>query len=162
MKPMGFFDKVKTFAGGASMQSIEFVEVERQDPRGVSVPGGDTGVKGKFRVTCNKACTVLGHIDQLRTRCQAKDGEIGTVQVSDESNASNEVTGRDWQFPLDMKPGDAVDMWFMLYGDELGSYYAKYGVPVGDPSVEFFIKVTVDVKGSPFDPEAELTFKVTP
>lgn len=157
---MGFFDKIKTFAGGASMLSIEFVDVERQGAQGVSVPAGDTGVKGKFRVTCNKACTVLGHIDELRTRCKAKDGELGTARVSEDE--SGEVIGRDWQFPLDMKPGDAVDMWFMLYGDELGSYYEKYGVPVGDPSVEFFVKVTVDVKGSPFDPEAEFVFKVTP
>lgn len=142
------------------MLSIEFVEVERQDPGTVSVPAGDTGVKGKFRVTCNKACTVLGHVDELRTRCREKDGEIGTVRVSEESDASNEVHGREWQFPLDMKPGDAVDMWFMLYGDELGSYYGKYGVPAGDPSVEFFVKVVVDVKGSPFDPEAELPIEV--
>jgi hypothetical protein len=49
---------------------------------------------------------------------------------------------------------------FNITDVDIPSYFAAYGVAPKDPSVEVFVKVIVDVKGSPFDPDAEITVKM--
>jgi hypothetical protein len=55
---MGFFDKAKNFLGGHGVK-VQHLVIERQDPTAASLPIGDTVVKGKFKVTAEKPCTVL-------------------------------------------------------------------------------------------------------
>jgi hypothetical protein len=157
---MGFFDKVKTFAGGASTVEIEFTSIERQPPAEAAMPIGDSVIKGNYRITAKKECTVLAHLAELRTRCGDKDGTLGTVRSKDANDENNQVMGAPYQFPYDMKPGDTMDAGFILVNIDVPSYYRAYGVEPKDPSVEVFLKVIVDVKGSPFDPSAEAVVKM--
>lgn len=157
---MGFFDKVKQFAGGASTVEIEFTKIERQPPDGATLPIGDSVIKGNFRITCKKACTVLAHTAELRTRCGEKDGQIGTLRQSDTVDEQRQVMGAPYQFPYDMQPGDTMDAGFLVSDIDLPKYYRSYEVAEKDPSVEVFVKVVVDVKGSPFDPSAETVVKI--
>ncbi len=158
---MGFLDKVKTFAGGASTVEIEFTSIERQPPETASMPITDTVIKGRYRITAKKDCTVLAHVAELRTRCGDKDGTLGTMRAKDVNDVDNQVMGAPYQFPYDMKPGDTMDAGFILVNVDVPKYYEAYGVAPKDPSVEVFIKVVVDVKGSPFDPSAETVVAMT-
>jgi hypothetical protein len=157
---MGFFDKVKQFAGGASMVGIEFTSIERQPPGSASMPIGDSVIKGQYRITANKACTVLRHIAQLRTRCAEKDGTLGTCRAESIYDETRQVYGAPYQFPYELKAGETMEAGFNITDVDIPSYFAAYGVAPKDPSVEVFVKVIVDVKGSPFDPDAEITVKM--
>ena len=157
---MGLFDKIKRFAGGASTLSIEITEIEGAPPASASVPIGDSAVKGKFVVRGEKECTVLAHIAELRSRFPDKDGTLGTLRSREVEDADNQVAGVPYQFPYELTPGQTVEAGFVFVGVDFRSIYAEYGVPPGDERVEFFVKIVVDVKGSPFDPDAEAVFKV--
>lgn len=160
VRAMGFFDKVKQFAGGASTVSIAFTSIERQPPESASMPVTDSVIKGQYLITAEKECTVLAHLAELRTRNEAKDGTLGTVRDTCVYNVEHQVTGAPYHFPYDLKPGDTMKGGFNLIRVDLPAAYAAYEVEPGDSSVEVFIKVIVDVKGSPFDPSAETTLKI--
>ena len=157
---MGFFDKVKTFAGGASTLDVRFTEIERQPPNEASMSINDSVIKGKYVITCHKACTILAHVAELRTSHPAKDGTLGTRRDTRTVNVDNQVLGAPYQFPYDMKPGETMDAGFILGPVDLPACYREYGVQPLDPSVKVMIKVVVDVKGSPFDPEAEIQLRL--
>jgi hypothetical protein len=153
---MGFFDKVKTFVGGSSMVNIEFTEIERQPPSAATLPIGDSVVKGKYRITAVKDCVVLAHIAEFRTRLTERDGTLGTAHVEDRTDEKNQVIGAPYQFPYALKAGEAMEAGFCLVDVRIQDFLMKsYGVSVPTPPIEVFIKVIVDVKGSPFDPECE-------
>ena len=153
---MGFFDKVKAFAGGSSMVTVEFIDIERQPPDQAQLPIGDSVIKGRYRITAQKPCTVLRHLAQFRTRWPEKDGTLGTMHNEDVNDVNNQVMGAPYQFPYDMKPGDTMDAGFILTRVDIPSYLQKaYGAPAMQPGIEAFVKVIIDVKGSPFDPEFE-------
>lgn len=157
---MGFFDKVKQFAGGASMVEIEFTSIERQPPGSASMPIGDSVIKGQYRITANKDCTVLRHLAELRTRCGEKDATLGTCRGECVYDENNQVIGAPYQFPYELKAGETMEAGFLVHDLDIPKYYAAYGVAPKDPSVEVFVKVIVDVKGSPFDPSAEIVVKM--
>jgi hypothetical protein len=157
---MGFLDKIKTFAGGKSTLVIELASVERQPPATASLPLQDSVIKGQFRIVAQKDCTVLAHVAELRTRCQAKDGTLGTSRARNVVDAKNQVIGAPYQFPYTMKPGDVMEAGFILVQLDLPSYYAAYGLPAKDPSVEVLVKITVDVQGSPFNPSIEAPVRI--
>lgn len=159
---MGLFDKIKRFAGGASTLTIDITAIERQPPESASMKVGDSVVKGNFVIRAEQECTVLAHIAELRTRYPDKDGTLGTLRGRSVDDATNQVVGAPYQFPYDLKPGQTMEAAFLIPDVDLRSAFAEYGVPPGDPRVEAFVKIIVDVKGSPFDPDAEAVFGIIP
>jgi hypothetical protein len=158
--PMGFFDKVKTFATGASTCAIEVTSIERQPPATATMPLQDSVIKGQYRIVAQRDCTVLAHRAELRTRCKAKDGTLGTGRARNVNDAKNQVIGAPYQFPYEMKAGDVMESGFIMTGLDLPSYYAAYGVASKDPSVEVLVKISIDVQGSPFDPSVEALVRI--
>ncbi|MFO0560218.1 MAG: hypothetical protein U0269_19535 [Polyangiales bacterium] len=153
---MGFFDKVKTFVGGSSMVNIEFTEIERQPAHSATLPIGDSVVKGNFKITAVKDCVVLAHIAEFRTRWAERDGTLGTMHVEDRVDEKNQVIGAPYQFPYTLKAGQVMEAGFCIGDVRIQDFLMKsYGVPTPNAPIEVFIKVIVDVKGSPFDPECE-------
>ena len=153
---MGFFDKAKTFMGGSSMVKVEFLEIERQSPGDAHLPIRDSVVKGRYRITAEKDCTVLRHIAQFRTRWPEKDGTLGTMHVEDINDEKNQIIGAPYQFPYNMKAGETMDATFLIHSLDIPKFlHASYGMGAMQPQIEAFVKVIVDVKGSPFDPEFE-------
>lgn len=158
---MGFFDKAKNFVGGSSMVTVEFIDVERQAPSDAKFPIQDSVCKGRYRITAAKDCTVLRHIAQFRTRWPEKDGTLGTMHSESIYDEKNQVIGAPYQFPYNMKVGDTMDAGFLVSDIDIKKFLSKsYGVGSLRPEIECFIKVIVDVKGSPFDPEFEVKLQV--
>lgn len=152
---MGFFDKAKAFMGGSSMVTVEFIDIERQSPAEARLPIGDSVIKGRYRITAQKDCTVLRHIAQFRTRWPEKDGTLGTVHSESIYDVDNQVMGAPYQFPYDLKVGQTMDSGFLVHDVDIPKALQRYGLSAMAPQVECFIKIIVDVKGSPFDPEFE-------
>lgn len=158
---MGFFDKAKNFVGGSSMVTVEFIDIERQPPSEAKLPIGDSVVKGRYRITAAKDCTVLRHIAQFRTRWPEKDGTLGTLHDENINDEKNQVIGAPYVFPYNMKVGDTMDAGFILTSIDIKKFLSKsYSVGSMRPEIECFVKVIVDVKGSPFDPEFEAKLQI--
>lgn len=158
---MGFFDKAKTFMGGSSMVTVEFIDIERQPPAEARLPIGDSVIKGRYRITAQKDCTVLRHIAQFRTRWPEKDGTLGTMHSESIEDVNNQVMGAAYVFPYDMKVGQTMDAGFLVHDIDIKKFISKsYSIGALQPEVECFIKVIVDVKGSPFDPEFEAKLQI--
>lgn len=158
---MGFFDKVKTFATGASMVTIELSDIERQPPATAQLPIGDSVVKGRYRIKAERDCTVLRHVAELRTRCLERDGTLGTLQAEAIYDVNHQVHGAPYQFPYELKAGQTMEAGFSIGGIDLrGALSRSYGVLGMQPNIECFLKVIIDVKGSPFDPEIEQVIRI--
>ena len=158
---MGFFDKAKTFMGGSSMVTVEFIDIERQPPAEARLPIGDSVIKGRYRITAQKDCTVLRHLAQFRTRWPEKDGTLGTMHSESIEDVNNQVMGAPYVFPYDMKVGQTMDAGFLVHDIDIKKFISKsYSIGALQPEVECFIKVIVDVKGSPFDPECEAKLQI--
>jgi hypothetical protein len=158
---MGFFDSAKNFLGGSSMVDLQFTSLERQDPNTCSFPRGDSVFKGQYLITAQKKCTVLRHVHQFCTRLPEKDGTLGSVLREDVNDVNNQVIGLPYKWPYDLAQGQQVEGGFLIGDiDVPGSLARLYGLGALDPRVEFFVRVIVDVKGSPFDPTFEKTFRV--
>lgn len=158
---MGFFDKAKTFATGSSMVTLEFIDIERQPPAEAKLPIQDSVVKGRYRITAAKDCTVLRHIAQFRTRWPEKDGTLGSMHDESIYDEKNQVMGAPYQFPYNLKVGETMEAGFILTGIDIKKFLSKsYSVGSMRPEIECFIKVIIDVKGSPFDPEFEAKLQI--
>lgn len=158
---MGFFDKAKAFVGGSSMVTVEFLDIERQPPAEAKLPIGDSVVKGRYRITAAKDCTVLRHVAQFRTRWGEKDGTLGTLHSESIYDVNNQVMGAGYVFPYDLKVGQTMEAGFLVHDIDIKKFISKsYGIGALQPEVECFIKVIVDVKGSPFDPEFEAKLQI--
>jgi len=157
---MGFLDKIKAFATGASALNIEFKSIERQPPETATIPLQDSVIKGQYRIIAQKDCTVTAHRAELRTRCKAKDGTLGTERARNVNDAKHQVIGAKYQFPYTLKAGEVMDSGFIMSRLDLRSYYAAYGLAPNDPNVEVFVKISIDIQGSPFAPSAETIVRV--
>lgn len=158
---MGFFDKAKTFMTGSSMVTVEFTRIERQPAASATLPIGDSVVKGNYTIKAQKDCTILRHVAQFRTRWPEKDGPLGTMHQEDVNDENNQIMGAPYTFPYEMKAGQTMDATFLIHDLDIPAFLKKsYGLDALTPQVECFIKVIVDVKGSPFDPEFEARINV--
>lgn len=158
---MGFFDKVKTFVGGSSMVTVEFLDIERQPPATAQLPIGDSVIKGRYRIKAEKDCTVLRHVAEFRTRCVERDGTLGTMHVDSIEDVNHQVLGAPYQFPYDLKAGQTMDAGFLISPIDVRGFLSRaYGIGAMQPNVECFVKIIVDVKGSPFDPEFEQVIRI--
>ena len=63
-------------------------------------------------------------------------------------------------FPYTLRAGQSVEDAFHVAGVDLPAQLRRYGLEGLDPRVEVFVRVVVDVQGSPFDPEFELPVAV--
>jgi hypothetical protein len=152
---MGFFDKARTFFEASNMVSLEFLEVEGVAPGEVRFPLGDSAIKGRYRVTGLRDCVVVRHIARMCSRMPEKDGSLGTVIAEETHDAQNAVIGLGYTWPYPLRAGQTVEDGFCIVQIDLPAQLRRYGLAGVDPRVEFFVKVVIDVQGSPFDPEFE-------
>jgi hypothetical protein len=158
---MGFFDKVKHFAGGHGVK-VEHVEIERQPVAGATLPITDTVVKGKFAVTADKACEVLSMKAEFCVSLTYPDGIKDTLVLGEDVFPKAHCTrmGDMLQYPHTMAAGArVVDYFNILMGKDIPAVLAEKKVAF--ESCQFFVRTMVDVKGSPFDPEAKDPIHVT-
>jgi hypothetical protein len=166
---MGLFDGVKNFMGGASMVSITPTVIERQPPQEARFPVGDSVLKGQFDVTCEKDCTVLAHIVELRLSNGTSGGTpmVGTIGTH-RLDHTIQVTGRGWDFPYTMTKGQVQKGSFLIHDVDIPKALATLfpgqdpNAVLSNPAVTFHVRITVDVKGSPFDPSIDVPLQVVP
>lgn len=156
---MGIFDKVKGFlnVGGVS---VKIVQVENP------FPAGDTCMKGTFRLTSDSDRTVLSTSARFYKKTTSKD-ENGQEKVETETLGS--CSTKDYmindEYPFEIAKGETKELSFLMINVDCPPSLAAQGGVVGaigkvaafaskmsGEKVEFFVDVTADVKGTPFDP----------
>jgi hypothetical protein len=150
---MGFFDKAKNFLGGHGVK-VQNTVIERQDPTAVTLPIGDTVVKGKFKVTAEKPCTVLSMKAEFCMEVKHPDGRVETVVLGKDVFPEPHTSRSDdmVKYPYELGGGAEVEDFFnILMDSDIPSNLQKRSLSANQ--VRFFVKTMVDVKGSPFDPE---------
>jgi hypothetical protein len=152
---MGFFDKAKHFMGGHGVKVANTI-IERQDPARATLPIGDTVVKGKFQVSTEKDCTVLAMKAGFYMEVKHPDGRIENVELGEDHFPDPHTSRQDdmVKYPYELKGGAAPveDFFIISMQSDIPSELQKRNLQASQ--VRFFVKTMVDVKGSPFDPEA--------
>lgn len=162
---MGFFDKAKSFFGGHGVK-LEITRLERQDPGSVTFPITDSVFKGNYRITAEKAATILAHIHEIIVKKKHADGREETIVVgSDSHDAETDIIGCDLKWPYEIAAGQSVEDSFLVSDLDLPKVFRRLGYSAPedalvDGSVEVLCRITADVKGSPFDAEGIAKVKV--
>ena len=158
---MGFFDKAKNFLGGHGVK-VQHLVIERQDPTAASLPIGDTVVKGKFKVTAEKPCTVLSMKAEFCMEVKHADGRVENVVLGKDvyPEAHTSRSAEMVQYPFELGGGNQVEDFFNIIMDsDIPTHLQQRNLQAHQ--VRFFIKTMVDVKGSPFDPETSNDIRVS-
>jgi hypothetical protein len=157
---MGFFDKAKNFMGGHGVK-VAHTTIEKQEPAAVQLPIGDTVVKGKFQVSADKECTVLAMKAGFYMEVKHPDGRVENVELG-EDHFPDQYTSRSddmLKYPYDLKGGATTEDFFIIsMKSDIPAELQKRNLK--PEQVRFFVKTMVDVKGSPFDPEASNDVRV--
>lgn len=162
---MGFFDKAKNFFGGHGLK-VEITRLERQDPATVTFPIGDSVFKGNYRVLAEKDCVVLSHKHEFLVRRKHPDGRVEDLVLgSDTHDETTDIIGGTIKWPYDLRGGTTVDDSFLIMDIDIAAGLIKLGFGsategAASPQVSFHLRVSADVKGSPFDPSAESQVRV--
>lgn len=158
---MSFFEKARTFFEASGMVSLDFLACGGRPPAEAALGLGDVEVSGRYRVTAQRECVVVRHVARVCSRLPTQDGSLGSVLAEEVHDAQAPApAGGGLRFPYALHPGQSVEDVFQVAGVDLPAQLRRYGLEAVDPRVEFFIRVVVDVQGSPFDPEFELPLRV--
>ena len=162
---MGLFDKVKNFAGGKGMASVTIPVIERQPSESATFPVNDSVLKGTMVINVEKDCTLLATKYEVWLYVKGDVGEsTGTpnLVVSGKDPDPNTSYSDDClKMPCDLTAGQVIEQPWMVSDVDLKTVLEKAGYQdprdaVGDPRVQLVVKCIADVKGSPFDPSAEV------
>ncbi|MFN7145701.1 MAG: hypothetical protein ACK4YP_18135 [Myxococcota bacterium] len=162
---MGFFDKVRDFAGGHGVKAT-FTRVERQDPASARFPVTDSVVKANVEVTGDKEQVVLAHVYEVYAECKA-EGKLRLIKVAeDRHDASTKIIGGEVTWPYTLAPGQVVRDGCCIIRVDLAKAFREMGVndpaeAVGNKDYRVFLRFTADVKGSPMDARVEADLILT-
>ncbi len=168
---MGFFDKVKAFAGGKSMATVTITRIEGQPTETASFPVTDSVLKGTMVVTADKDCTLLATKYEIWLYIAQdpadEDGSPNLVATFADPDPNTSYSDDFVSFPHQMKAGDVLEQPWMVMDVDLASVLQKNGFSepgeaIGDRRVRLRVKCIADVKGSPFDPSAEIEVALAP
>lgn len=165
---MGFFDKVKQFAGGKGMADVVITVIERQPASGATLTYTDSVVKGTMVVTAKQPCELLNTKHEMLLR-YTKDGQdFHTFLASDiypDPNCSYDDSFP--KFPKAMAEGETLTMPFSVRGVDIATAMQKNGITdanaaVQSGAVSLVVRCIADVKGSPFDPSVDAVVRLLP
>ena len=165
---MGFFDKAKQFMGGKGMANVTITVIERQPAESATFPVGDSVLKGTMVIDAQKDCTLLATKYEVWLYIKKDDGESpNLVRMEQDPEPNTSYSDGCLKMPCDLKAGQVITQPWMVSEVDIPGILARNGFPnanqaVGDPRVRLVVKCIADVKGSPFDPCAEVTVALTP
>lgn len=160
---MGFFDKAKQFMGGKNMASVAITVIERQPAETARFPIGDSVLKGTMVITAQQNCTLLATKYEVWLYIKGETGESPfLVRSEQDPDPNTSYSDNCLKMPCDLVPGQVITQPWMVSDVDLPKILAAHGYPdpqraVGDARVRLVVKCVADVKGSPFDPSAEVT-----
>lgn len=168
---MGFFDKVKAFTGGKNMAKVSITVIERQPADSATFPVTDSVLKGTMVIEAQQACTVLAtkyevwlYIAQDPADTTGSPNLVVSGKDPDPAMSYHESVQVP---PWEMTPGQIIEKPWMVSDVDLAKILEKNGYSepqqaIGDGRVRLVVKCIADVKGSPFDPSAEVTVQLVP
>lgn len=165
---MGFFDKAKQFIGGKNMASVEITVIERQPAATARFPVGDSVLKGTMVITAQQSCTLLATKYEVWLYIKSAESDTPYLVVAEKDPAPNtSYSDSCLKMPCDLTPGQVITQPWMVSDVDLPKILASNGFPdanaaTEDPRVRLVVKCIADVKGSPFDPSAEVTVRLAP
>jgi hypothetical protein len=164
---MGFFDKAKQFMGGKGMANVTITVIERQPAESATFPITDSVLKGTMVIDVQQNCTLLATKYELWLHVKGTDGvEHPNFVCSSKDPAPNTSYGPGCLImPCDLTEGQTITHPWMVMDVDLPSVLAKNGIhdpntAVNSGRVRLSVKCIADVKGSPFDPSAEVDVRL--
>ena len=163
---MSIIDKAKSFMGGHGV-TVRHVTFEGVEPAAASLAITDGGLRGRFAVVAEKPCTVLSRQTEMVMEIQHADGRSEQIvlgrQVAPDPDfvpddppaaAAAEGTAAAVKYPYELAAGfEVVDDFDIVFDGSIEALLAQRRLVPGR-DIRFFLRTLVDVKGSPFDPEA--------
>ena len=148
---MGFFDKVKKFAGGKSMATVEVLTIGGKAPTDAVISVSDSVVKGTMKVTANQDCVLLGTNFSVVLRTLDDQGQWGNVTVARGDQKQKQA----------LKAGQVITEAWTINDVDIERYlnnqsYNDMAAVVGHPKIKLVVNCTADVEGSFFDPDADV------
>ncbi len=161
---MGLFDKAKAFVGGKGMANVTITVIERQPAESAVFPVGDTVLKGTMVIEALKDCTLLATKYEVYLNVKDDVGDGGTptlVSSALDPDPNTSYSDDCLKLPCELTTGQTIEQTWMVSDVNLKEHLEKAGYvdprdAVGDPRVQLVVKCIADVKGSPFDPSAEV------
>jgi len=165
---MGFFDKAKKFMGGKGMADVTITVIERQPAATATFPVTDSVLKGTMVIDVKQDCTLLA--TKYEIWLEVEGGETSSVDIvaSDaDPDPNTSYSDTCLKMPCDLTAGQQITQPWMVSDVDLAKYLAKAGISdpnaaVGNDNVKLKVKCIADVKGSPFDPSAEVQVRLSP
>lgn len=147
---MAFLNKVKGFLniGGVKVKLTDY-----ENP----FPIGDTGYKGKFEFTSKSDRKVLSSTVRLYAEYNRKDKDGNNItekiEIAKETDdGSDEVYGRSFQYPVEIKEGETIkDAFCLILNSSIKDVLEKNNL-LNRKGVDINIEVDLDVEGTPLDP----------
>lgn len=165
---MGFFDKAKQFLGGKNMAKVTITVIERQPVDRATFPVTDSVLKGTMVIEAQQDCTLLATKYEIWLYIKTDAGETPFLVRTGKDPEPNVSYGAGCLImPCDLKAGQVITQPWMVMDVDLAGVLARNGfadpnAAAGDPRVRLVVKCIADVKGSPFDPSAEVDVRLIP
>lgn len=161
---MGLFDVAKRFAGGKNLADVKITDIERSEPDQAFFPLNDSVLKGKMLVTAKEECEVLATKYELFVRNGKSEASVAKHEDPDPHTTYSDDFPK---FPVKLTAGESFDMSFLVTKVDVRRALAQAGMinsekAIDNPDVKFIVRCIADVKGSPFDPSAEVAVRLTP
>ncbi|MBA3503004.1 MAG: hypothetical protein M4D80_37600 [Myxococcota bacterium] len=161
---MGLFDKAKTFMGGKGLANVSITAIERQPAERAVFPVGDSVLKGTMVIEALKDCTLLATKYEVWLNIKSDVGDSGSpdlVAQALDPDPNTSYSDDCLKLPCEMTAGQVIEQPWMVSDVDLPKHLEKAGYAdprdaIGDPRVHLVVKCIADVKGSPFDPSAEV------
>ena len=164
---MGIFDKVKGFlnVGGVT---VKITKVENP------FTAGDTAMSGDFRLTSDSDRTVLSTSARFykKITTKDKDGKNVVNNVTLGSCSTKDYLAND-EYPFEIAKGETKDLSFLMINVDCPPSLAAAGGVTGaigkmaafassfsGERIEFYVEVSADVKGTPFDPSDTVQIQI--
>ncbi len=165
---MGLFDKAKKFLGGKGMADVTITVIERQPAESATFPVTDSVLKGTMVIDVKQDCVLLA--TKYEVWLEVEDDESSSVDIvamDADPDPHTSYSDKCLKMPCDVTSGQQITQPWMVDDVDLAKYLAKAGISdpnaaVGNSNVKLKVKCIADVKGSPFDPSAEVVVQLAP
>lgn len=167
---MGFLDKVKAFTGGKHMAKVTITVIEGQPTDGATFPVTDSVLKGTMVIEAQQDCTLLATKYEIWLYISENpgdpEGSPNLVVTAKDPDPNTSYSDECLKMPCDLTTGQVITQPWMVSDIDLSKVLQKNGYSepqeaIGDGRVRLVVKCIADVKGSPFDPSAEVSITLT-
>jgi hypothetical protein len=166
---VGLLDKVKAFAGGKGMAKVTISVIESQPAENATFAVTDSVLKGTMMIEALQPCVLLATKYEVWLYISDdpadETGSPNLVATALDPDPNTSYTNPPFEFPLEMAVGKTVEQSWLISDVDLAKVLVKNGYSepheaIGDKRVRLVVKCIADVKGSPFDPSAEVEIQL--